>query len=108
MVPTSSSDCDPEQKVYVPEMRKEVCIRNQEVLDDYQCRYAKSTNACYCCGSKNTYIELGTVCTKFCRIKADDKCEELEVGKQEIIELPFNWDSGPDKVEMEEIHCPNP
>ena len=74
---------------------------NQAVTMDYNCRYNKVERPnCYCCGELHTYIELGKLCTKFCK-KKDIETQQPRVGQQPIIELPFNWGEGPDRVQLE-------
>ena len=101
MLLTTDSECNSENILFIKELGVKKCLVNQAVTMDYNCRYNKVERPnCYCCGELHTYIELGKLCTKFCK-KKNMEAQQPRVGQQPIIELPFNWGEGPDRVELE-------
>ena len=103
MLATSDSNCTDENILYIKEIGQKRCLINQEVFVDYTCRYdVVKQLSCYCCGEIYSYIELGRICTKFCK-KIDLEIQQPRVGQQPIIELPFSWGEAPDRIELEEL-----
>ena len=76
-----------------------MCLISQELVTDYRCRYDTASRVvedlkCYCCGKIHTYIELGKICSKFCK-KSEMEKQEVIVGQEGVIQLPFNWGEEP-------------
>eukprot|EP00090_Calanus_glacialis_P011643 TRINITY_DN20008_c0_g1_i2.p1 TRINITY_DN20008_c0_g1~~TRINITY_DN20008_c0_g1_i2.p1 ORF type:complete len:147 (-),score=36.68 TRINITY_DN20008_c0_g1_i2:93-533(-) len=106
MLITTHINCSEENIVYINYLGQKRCLINKEVTTDYTCRYdVVERPSCYCCGEIYSYIELGRICTKFCK-KNDIKNQKPVVGQEPIIELPFSWGEGPDRVELEEVKHP--
>ena len=106
MLVTSHSDCSIENIVHIQELGAKRCLVDKEVTTDYNCRYdLVERPSCYCCGELHSYIELGRLCTKFCK-KEDLQRQQPRVGQQSIIELPFSWGERPERVKLEEVGWP--
>ena len=92
-------NCTRKNMLYVEDLDEMRCLISQEVITDYRCRYdvasllVESLN-CYCCGKIYTYIELGMICSKLCR-KSEVELQEVMVGQEAVIQLPFNWGEEP-------------
>ena len=103
ILPPSHATCVHHNIVYMRELGGRRCMVDQVVATDYTCRYSVGRDpACYCCGEIYTFVELGRICTKFCK-KDEDELQKPKVGQEPVIILPFGWGEGPDKVELEEV-----
>lgn len=72
------------------------CWQHLDQKLDYACRYTRGPRCeCYCCGSMLSFVEHGTVCSRFCQLGSDKK-EQQGFGLAPIISLPNRWNEHPE------------